>query len=198
MHSITISSRPQDGDIFLCGVYIQVCMSCSHSQGSHRLMPLWVAPHSDLVCVALICLPGSYFWVGGCGFVFEDVASGRQFTFQDSSFQISPLFWRSALCVFSSLSLTMYLSHLLFLCIFLSLPHIISSLSPFPFIMILFLNKSQCRPIFVLVTLKKLLPISALNLRSSEMIHFAWNWCLITTGLLKQKLQGQGIIPQRM
>lgn len=59
--------------------------------------------------------------------------------------------------------------------------------------MILFLNKLQYRPIFVLVILKKLLHISALNLQSSEVIHFVIHWGLIITGLLKQKLQGQGV-----
>ena len=48
---------------------------------------------------------------------------------QDLSFEITPLFWSLALCLFLSLFLTMNQSHFLFLCIFLSLLHSIPSLS---------------------------------------------------------------------
>ena len=103
-------------------------MSCSSSQGVRHPMLVLAVPHSDLLCATPVFLPGPYFWVGACGFVFEDVACAWEGGDSLFSFQITPLFGPLVLCVFPSAPLTVYLSHLLFLYVFLPLPHMISSL----------------------------------------------------------------------
>lgn len=117
----------------------QACRSGYSSQGVGSTTSEQAGPYLDLMGVALIFLPGPYFCVGGCGFVFRGCAWGRQSLSQDLSFQSMPVFgslvhaclWVScAMCLSSSLLLTMYLSHFLFLRIFRSLPHVMSSLSP--------------------------------------------------------------------
>ena len=102
-------------------------MSCSSSQGVRHPMLVPAVPHSDLLCATPVFLPGPYFWVGACGFVFEDVACAWEGGDSLFSFQITPLFGPLVLCVFPSAPLTVYLSHL-FLYVFLPLPHTISSL----------------------------------------------------------------------
>ena len=103
-------------------------MSCPSSQGVRRPMLVPAVPHSVLLCGTPVFLPGLYFWVGACGFVFEDVACAWEGGDSLFSFQITPLFGPLVLRVFPSAPLTVYLSHLLFLCVFLPLLHVISSL----------------------------------------------------------------------
>ena len=108
-------------ETFLCEVCVFRCACLPIRVFTVRLMLEPAVPHSDLLCATPVFLPGPYFWVGACGFVFEDVAVyGREV--------IHFLLFRSRPSLFPSAPLTVYLSHLLFLCVFLPLPHMISSL----------------------------------------------------------------------